>query len=170
MGISKSWLLYMADFQKIFITDFLTELLLGGETKWKHCLQQDMFLPCFFLHRKTEKRFLTQSAWGRYCSLWVTSTMVLLSSRSIFRIPSCMRWSLRWISRAEKGSSYHGDKGSAFGARTCGIQGNWQVWIPVKPSRSTQTHKRAIRSKLWGTVPLIYRTPNPELCFAERTE
>lgn len=48
----------------------------------------------------------TQSAWGRYCSLCVTSTTVLFSSLSSLRIPSCIRWSLRWISSAEKGSSY----------------------------------------------------------------
>lgn len=53
----------------------------------------------------------TQSAWMRYWSLWVTRTTVRLSSCRYFRIPSCIRWSLRWMSRAEKGSSYR-DMGS----------------------------------------------------------
>lgn len=97
--------------------------------------------------KSNERRFLTQSAWGKYCSLWVTSTMVRLSSRSIFRIPSCIRWSLRWISRAEKGSSCHDDNGSAFGATTYGIQGNSQVLIPVNSGRSTETQKRSHQIK-----------------------
>lgn len=152
MGISKLWHPSLADFQKIFIINLLTKLFLGGKMKWKHCLQQDMFLPRCCLLRKNGKRFLTQSAWGKYCSLWVTSTMVLLSSRSIFRIPSCMRWSLRWISRAENGSSWQEEKGSAFGARTYRIQGNWQVLIPVKPVRSIRTCERGhqIKIMLWN--------------------
>lgn len=48
---------------------------------------------------------LTQSACMRYCSLWVTRTTVRLSSCRNFRIPSCIRWSLRWMSSAENGSS-----------------------------------------------------------------
>ena len=62
--------------------------------------------PTIALHSLTRCWPLTQSACGRYCSLWVTRTTVLLSSRSSSRIPACIRWSLRWTSRAEKGSSW----------------------------------------------------------------
>lgn len=54
----------------------------------------------------------TQSAWGRYWSLCVTSTTVLFSSLNSLRMPSCIRWSLRWISSAENGSSYNTQKNS----------------------------------------------------------
>lgn len=57
-------------------------------------------------HFSSETFTLTQSACMRYWSLWVTRTTVRLSSCRYFRIPSCIRWSLRWMSRAEKGSSY----------------------------------------------------------------
>lgn len=56
---------------------------------------------CVFL--KTEGP--TQSACIRYCSLWVTRTTVRLSSCRNLRIPSCIKWSLRWMSSAENGSS-----------------------------------------------------------------
>lgn len=136
MGIPKLW--YpdsLANFQIIFIMSLLIKLVLGGKMKWKPCLQQDILVPHCCLLTKIKKSCLTQSAWGKYCSLCVTSTMVRLSSRSIFRIPSCMRWSLRWISSAENGSSCHKEKRSAFGASTLKkLYGNWQIFNISKTS------------------------------------
>lgn len=81
---------------------------------------------------------LTQSACGRYCSLWVTRTTVLLSSRSSSRIPACIRWSLRWTSRAEKGSSWVDRRKQE--------QARWWVTLDVK---TVDVH-----ALVWGLTPL----------------
>lgn len=74
---------------------------------------------------------LTQSACIRYCSLWVTRTTVRLSSCRNLRIPSCIKWSLRWMSSAENGSS----------CETWGVN-LWQVYNTDNTKSSSKDRNR----------------------------